>query len=675
MANYGLGLVSPVADGGVAHYLDIVNTFASGKLLSLRNNTSEKFFVDFEGSITGHDANLSGAVAISGALAVTGNVAINTNKFTVTAASGNTLVAGTLNVTGAAALASTLAVTGDVAVNTNKFTVTAASGNTLVAGTFTSTGAATLSSTLALAGNLAINTNKFTVTAASGNTLVAGTFTSTGAGAFSSTLAITGDTSILSGSGLVVGHTTLLSIADATPELQVLGTSTDDSIVGIGRWSADAASAAIRFYKSRHATIGSIATVVTGDKLGSIRAYGDDGTDPDTQSSAIIFGCEGTIAAGQVPGVIIFQTAAAGPLVDVLTLNSSKLATFTGVVSVTDATDATSATAASLKTAGGIAAVKALWIGTTSRLVGAVTVNSTLTVGSTSALTGNVGIGQAAAAQALRVTEADADQVLHLRNTHNATPFGAYIDFTAAAPNDRTQYFLQCDDSGATRITLWSDGSIQGDGELLMSGTGASSFAGTLAVTGNVTLTAGLLAAGDDQGAIGASGTAFSDLFLASGAVIDFSAGDVTLTHSAAKMTWGGDGAVEIDFNNHEMTNVDIDSGTIDNVAIGGAIPAAIAGTTGAFSGTLACVGDFAVNTNKFTVTAASGNTLVAGTLTVTGAFGCNGQAAQTAYASGGALAAYGTGAFGLDSDANMSALHALIVAIRAALVADGIMS
>jgi len=55
--------------------------------------------------------------------------------------------------------------------------------------------------------------------------------------------------------------------------------------------------------------------------------------------------------------------------------------------------------------------------------------------------------------------------------------------------------------------------------------------------------------------------------------------------------------------------------------------------------------------------------------------FGCNGATAQTAYASGGALAAYVTGAFGLDSAAHMQALYNLVVAIRAALVADGIMS
>lgn len=60
---------------------------------------------------------------------------------------------------------------------------------------------------------------------------------------------------------------------------------------------------------------------------------------------------------------------------------------------------------------------------------------------------------------------------------------------------------------------------------------------------------------------------------------------------------------------------------------------------------------------------------------TLAGAFGCNTKAAQTAYASGGALNAYGAGANGLDSGANMSALHALVVKLRAALVANGIMS
>lgn len=87
----------------------------------------------------------TGAVTLSDALALTGNLAINTNKFTVTAASGNTAIAGTLGVTG------------DVAVNTNKFTIAASSGNTAVAGTFGVTGASTFGAAVTVsAGGAAI---------------------------------------------------------------------------------------------------------------------------------------------------------------------------------------------------------------------------------------------------------------------------------------------------------------------------------------------------------------------------------------------------------------------------------------------------------------------------------------------------------------------------------------
>ncbi len=89
----------------------------------------------------------------SQALDVTGNVAIT----------GNETIGGTINVTGAASLSSTLGVTGDVAINTNKFNITATSGNTTIAGT------------LGVTGDVAVNTNKFNVTASSGNTTVAGT--------------------------------------------------------------------------------------------------------------------------------------------------------------------------------------------------------------------------------------------------------------------------------------------------------------------------------------------------------------------------------------------------------------------------------------------------------------------------------------------------------------------
>ena len=66
------------------------------------------------------------------------------------------------------------------------------------------------------------------------------------------------------------------------------------------------------------------------------------------------------------------------------------------------------------------------------------------------------------------------------------------------------------------------------------------------------------------------------DLFLtSSGSIINWNSGDVTLTHATGKLTFGGDGTVELDFNSHEMTNVDINSGAIDGTTIGAASQAA----------------------------------------------------------------------------------------------------
>jgi len=74
---------------------------------------------------------------------------------------------------------------------------------------------------------------------------------------------------------------------------------------------------------------------------------------------------------------------------------------------------------------------------------------------------------------------------------------------------------------------------------------------GTFALTGvshtvsfGATTVSSLLASTNDSGAIGASGTAFSDLFLASGAVINWDSGNATLTHSAALLTSNVDIAV-----------------------------------------------------------------------------------------------------------------------------------
>jgi hypothetical protein len=206
-------------------------TTASVAYSQTNDNNTGLYFpgTDQWGLVAGGTATLSStatALTATGTLALSGDFAINTNKFTVTAASGNTLVAGTLAVTGASTLTGAVGVTGDFAVNTNKFTVAASSGNTLVAGTLAVTGAATLSSTLAAgnttitgtlaaSGNVAINTDKFTVAAASGNTLVSGTLAVTGASTFT---------------GLMTGRIPLLHVRDEKAD------NTDGGTFTSGAW-------------------------------------------------------------------------------------------------------------------------------------------------------------------------------------------------------------------------------------------------------------------------------------------------------------------------------------------------------------------------------------------------------------------------------------------------------
>lgn len=90
-------------------------------------------------------------------------------------------------------------------------------------------------------------------------------------------------------------------------------------------------------------------------------------------------------------------------------------------------------------------------------------------------------------------------------------------------------------------------------------------------------------------------------------------------------------------------------------------------------------VGGMTLSTNnatRWTIAAGGNLSSEAGIdFTVAGKFGCNGATAQAAVASGGALAAFAQGSNGLDTGAHMEELYNLVVAMRAALVANGIMS
>jgi hypothetical protein len=150
-----MALFATNAQAGILMYngtsnLGVVTTFKCSTGLTCTKNGSTITAVSSP-TLTGTSLSLSTT------LHAAGNFDINTNKFTVAASSGNTLIAGTL------------ALTSDFAVATNKFQVTAASGNTVVGGT------------LGVTGDVAVNTSSFTVAASSGNTVVGGTLNVTGA--------------------------------------------------------------------------------------------------------------------------------------------------------------------------------------------------------------------------------------------------------------------------------------------------------------------------------------------------------------------------------------------------------------------------------------------------------------------------------------------------------------
>lgn len=92
---------------------------------------------------------------------------------------------------------------------------------------------------------------------------------------------------------------------------------------------------------------------------------------------------------------------------------------------------------------------------------------------------------------------------------------------------------------GAIALFNSTTGKLIKNSAVTVTGGGLDTLNATNVVATNSTVTS-LLPVSNDGAALGASGTAFSDLFLASGAVINFNAGNLTLTHSAGTLTSNG---------------------------------------------------------------------------------------------------------------------------------------
>ena len=207
-------------------------------------------------------------------------MAVNTNKFTVAATTGNTLVAGTLGVTGATTLSSTLGVTGattlsstlgvtgtstlaGVVATTGSFTTLAASSTLAV------TGATTLSSTLSAG---ASTLNSLTVTNAA---TLSSTLGVAGAATLSSSLAVTGAATfngnlISSGSTVAAAEYFRITDGDVSPVTKFLVDSSNGNTSISGTLGVTGLSTLNSLSVTNAATIGTTLGVTGASTLNSL---------------------------------------------------------------------------------------------------------------------------------------------------------------------------------------------------------------------------------------------------------------------------------------------------------------------------------------------------------------------------------------------------------------------
>lgn len=145
--------------------------------------------------------------------------------------------------------------------------------------------------------------------------------------------ALDGTGSTVSTGQISIGYSSSLTIGNAN-RLQVTGSTAASNSLGISAWSADALGSRIELGKSRGAGVGTNTIVQSGDVLGTVTAYGANGSS-FTNAAQISFESDGTPgASNDMPGRILFKTTpdGSGTLATVLTLDQAKLATFAGAV-------------------------------------------------------------------------------------------------------------------------------------------------------------------------------------------------------------------------------------------------------------------------------------------------------------------------------------------------------
>lgn len=301
--------------------------------------------------------------------------------------------------------------------------------------------------------------------------------------------------------GIIIGDATQVAAGGVTSELQVVGTAGADASGFVGRWSADASGPVWNLGKSRNATIGSFTIVADNDVLGTLQFLGDDGTDLATPGASIFARVNGTPGANDLPAELVFAiTKDAGSAV-----TEAFQITVSGFIfneggedwdfRVESDTNANAITLDSGLFSGvGAIGLAAAAVNTSVVLIDppaltavAATNIARLRLGNTAAIT--VPAGTTSIAAAVSIEEPNL--------TATGTITSAVTLYIAAAPTE----------GGTNNYAIWVDA-------------GVSAFGGNLVPDAN------------DGAALGTTTLGFSDLHLATGGVINWANGEVTVTET-----------------------------------------------------------------------------------------------------------------------------------------------
>jgi microcystin-dependent protein len=148
------------------------------------------------------------------------------------------------------------------------------------------------------------------------------------------------------------------------------------------------------------------------------------------------------------------------------------------------------------------------------------------------AITGVLSVAQGDTTLTLTSTDGASDQARNAVVNLTGAMTGAQ---NVIVPDANKLYLIKNSTTGGFAVTVKTSA---GTGVAVPAGTARWVYAdGTNVVDG---LSGPWSPSSNDAQALGISGTAWSDLFLASGAVVNFNAGDVTITHSANTLAFAG---------------------------------------------------------------------------------------------------------------------------------------